>query len=74
MPFKDEFISELKFVAACHGNTKTVRHRKSTTPSMESKHADSAERASGRRSQSMDDHRSHDRSHSRADRSKELKA
>lgn len=42
MPFKDEIISELKFVAMCQGTTKTVRHRKSS--SLESKgddnHAD----------------------------------
>ena len=31
MPFKDEFIAELRFVAKCQGNTKTVRHRKSSS-------------------------------------------
>lgn len=29
MPFKEEFIAELKFIIKCKGNTKVVRHRKS---------------------------------------------
>uniref|UniRef100_A0A336MCA3 CSON013411 protein n=1 Tax=Culicoides sonorensis TaxID=179676 RepID=A0A336MCA3_CULSO len=31
VPFKEEFMEELKFVMKCSGNTKTVRHRKSSS-------------------------------------------
>lgn len=31
VPFKGELMAELKFIAKCSGNTKTVRHRKSTS-------------------------------------------
>lgn len=29
VPFKDEFITEMKFILKFEGNTKVVRHRKS---------------------------------------------
>lgn len=31
VPFKDEIIAEVKFIAACKGTTKEVRHRKSSS-------------------------------------------
>ncbi|KAG4072084.1 hypothetical protein HA402_015583 [Bradysia odoriphaga] len=37
VPFKQELMDEIKFIIKCSGNTKTVRHRKST--SMDSRHS-----------------------------------
>uniref|UniRef100_A0A182K4K3 Uncharacterized protein n=1 Tax=Anopheles christyi TaxID=43041 RepID=A0A182K4K3_9DIPT len=33
VPFREELMEELRFVAKCHGNTKPVRHRKSSSAS-----------------------------------------
>uniref|UniRef100_A0A182PQM6 Uncharacterized protein n=1 Tax=Anopheles epiroticus TaxID=199890 RepID=A0A182PQM6_9DIPT len=33
VPFREELMAELRFVAKCHGNTKPVRHRKSSSAS-----------------------------------------
>ncbi|XP_058127389.1 glutamate receptor ionotropic, kainate 2-like [Anopheles ziemanni] len=33
VPFREELMAELRFVAKCHGNTKPVRHRKSSSGS-----------------------------------------
>uniref|UniRef100_A0A182SHF4 Uncharacterized protein n=1 Tax=Anopheles maculatus TaxID=74869 RepID=A0A182SHF4_9DIPT len=35
VPFREELMAELRFVAKCHGNTKPVRHRKSSSASAE---------------------------------------
>uniref|UniRef100_A0A182TZ79 Uncharacterized protein n=1 Tax=Anopheles melas TaxID=34690 RepID=A0A182TZ79_9DIPT len=35
VPFREELMAELRFVAKCHGNTKPVRHRKSSSASGE---------------------------------------
>ncbi|XP_037036365.1 glutamate receptor ionotropic, kainate 3-like isoform X2 [Bradysia coprophila] len=37
VPFKQELMDEMKFIIKCSGNTKTVRHRQST--SMDSRHS-----------------------------------
>lgn len=43
VPFKEEFIEELKFVVKCSGTTKAVRHRKSA--SMDSRRSISSEQS-----------------------------
>lgn len=48
VPFKDEFINELKFVATCHGNTKTVRHRKAASLDTEVRRSHSADSSRNR--------------------------
>ncbi|XP_055710638.1 glutamate receptor ionotropic, kainate 2-like isoform X2 [Phlebotomus papatasi] len=45
--FREEFIEEIKFVGKCHGNTKIVRHRKSSSSNSKlSESSDQIERGS----------------------------
>lgn len=72
MPFKDEILSELKFVAMCHGNTKTVRHRKSS--SLESKGDDEDDPDGSEQRRQSSAHSNAERSLDHKSQSKELKA
>ncbi|XP_062537416.1 glutamate receptor ionotropic, kainate 2 isoform X3 [Armigeres subalbatus] len=47
VPFRDELMAELRFVAKCSGNTKPVRHRKSSSGSRHSLESGLSEQPSG---------------------------